>query len=52
VNVFEDTNLKDIDRLSQHYTNQPFPHRNRPRVSARIQISRWHCWGLSEQPGS
>lgn len=35
----------DIDRLSQHYQGQPYPDRERPRVSAWFEIERWHGWG-------
>jgi PPOX class probable F420-dependent enzyme len=41
----EDDDLTDIDRLSQHYTGQAYPRRERGRVSAWIEIDRWHGWG-------
>ncbi|GAA1420272.1 PPOX class F420-dependent oxidoreductase [Streptomyces thermospinosisporus] len=41
----DDEGLKDIDRLSTHYTGSPYPDRERPRVSARIEVERWHGWG-------
>lgn len=41
----DDTDLTDIDRLSQHYTGKPYPRRERGRVSALIEIDRWHGWG-------
>jgi hypothetical protein len=41
----EDPELTDIDRLSQHYRGRPYPNRERGRVSAWIQIDRWHGWG-------
>jgi PPOX class probable F420-dependent enzyme len=41
----EDDGLTDIDRLSQHYTGRPYPQRDRGRVSALIEIDRWHGWG-------
>lgn len=40
-----DDGLTDIDRLSTHYTGRPYPDRVRARVSARIDIERWHGWG-------
>jgi PPOX class probable F420-dependent enzyme len=50
----EDEGLADIDRLSQHYTGRAYPRRERRRVSAWIEIDRWHGWGAlkdSSQPG-
>ncbi|WP_349878076.1 PPOX class F420-dependent oxidoreductase [Micromonospora sp. HUAS YX12] len=41
----DDEGLADIDRISQHYTGRPYPRRDRPRVSAWIEIERWHGWG-------
>ena len=43
-----DDGLADIDRLSTHYTGRPYPNRDRPRVSAWIEIDRWHGWGAAE----
>lgn len=50
----EDTGLTDIDRLAEHYLGQQYPDRQRPRVSALIEVDRWHGWGSqkdSSQPG-
>ncbi|MFL4904312.1 PPOX class F420-dependent oxidoreductase [Streptomyces sp. MMS24-I2-30] len=50
----DDTDLADIDRLSRQYTGEPYPRRDRGRVSAWIEIDRWHGWGAlkeSSQPG-
>ncbi|MEU5366203.1 PPOX class F420-dependent oxidoreductase [Streptomyces sp. NPDC005925] len=41
----DDEDLTDIDRLSRHYTGHPYPDRVRPRVSAWIEVDRWHGWG-------
>ncbi|MCW2601496.1 MAG: family F420-dependent class oxidoreductase [Frankiales bacterium] len=48
VELVDDTDLTDIDRLSSHYTGQPYPTRDRGRVSARIQIERYHGWGAKK----
>ncbi|WP_410813774.1 PPOX class F420-dependent oxidoreductase [Micromonospora sp. 067-2] len=40
-----DEGLADIDRLSRHYTGNAYPRRERARVSAWIEIDRWHGWG-------
>ncbi len=41
----DDEDLSGIDRLSQHYTGKAYPQRDRGRVSAWIEIDRWHGWG-------
>lgn len=41
----EDKELADIDRLAVHYTGRPYPQRRRARVSAWIEVDRWHGWG-------
>ncbi|MCO1594497.1 PPOX class F420-dependent oxidoreductase [Micromonospora sp. RHAY321] len=49
-----DEGLADIDRLSRQYTGQAYPRRERGRVSAWIEIDRWHGWGAlkdSDQVG-
>ncbi|MDH6553373.1 PPOX class F420-dependent oxidoreductase [Streptomyces sp. SAI-041] len=43
--TYEDTDLADIDRLSTHYGGRPYPNRVRGRVSAWIEVERWHGWG-------
>lgn len=45
VDLRDDDGLADIDRLSRHYTGRPYPRRDRGRVSAVIEIDRWHGWG-------
>jgi PPOX class probable F420-dependent enzyme len=40
----DDEDLAGIDRLSEQYTGRPYPQRDRPRVSAWIEIDRWHGW--------
>ncbi len=41
----DDEGLTDIDRLSTHYTGKPYPDRVRARVTAWIEVERWHGWG-------
>lgn len=41
----DDEGLADIDRLSRHYRDADYPTRDRPRVSAWIEIDRAHTWG-------
>jgi len=46
VSLEEDPDLVDIDRLAMRYTGKPFRHRDARRVSAWIEIERWHSWDL------
>jgi PPOX class probable F420-dependent enzyme len=41
----DDPELVDIDRLSTHYTGRAYPNRERPRISALVEVERWHGWG-------
>ncbi|MER7404691.1 PPOX class F420-dependent oxidoreductase [Streptomyces sp. NPDC000070] len=43
--MYDDEGLADIDLLARHYTGKPYPNRVRPRVSAWIEVDRWHGWG-------
>lgn len=43
--LVDDPDLADIDRLSTHYTGQPYATRDRRRISAWIEIDHWHGWG-------
>jgi PPOX class probable F420-dependent enzyme len=47
VELLDDEGLTDIDRLSRHYTGDPYPTRDRGRVSAWIEIDTWHGWGAA-----
>jgi len=47
VEMHDDPDLVDIDRLSTHYTGRPYPNRERRRVSAWIEIDTWHGWGAA-----
>ncbi|MBE9375329.1 PPOX class F420-dependent oxidoreductase [Saccharopolyspora sp. HNM0983] len=50
----DDPGLADIDRLAHHYLGDRYPQRDRARVSALIEVDRWHGWGSlkdNEQPG-
>jgi PPOX class probable F420-dependent enzyme len=39
-----DRELEDIDRLARHYTGRPFRDRESRRVSAWVEVERWHAW--------
>lgn len=43
--LVDDPDLVDIDRLSVHYTGEPYRVRDRRRVSAWIEVVSWHGWG-------
>ncbi|WP_299536879.1 PPOX class F420-dependent oxidoreductase [uncultured Streptomyces sp.] len=45
VELRDDEGLADIDRISTHYTGHPYPDQVRARVTAVIEIDRWHGWG-------
>jgi PPOX class probable F420-dependent enzyme len=44
----EEDDLTDIDRLSRHYTGQPYSDRERGRVSAWIEVETYHSWAVNE----
>ena len=48
----DDEGLTDIDRLARRYTGEPFASREHKRVSAWIEVDRWHGWsGIGRLPG-
>ena len=34
-----------VDRIATHCTGRPYRVRDRPCVTARIEVDRWHGWG-------
>jgi PPOX class probable F420-dependent enzyme len=46
VSLEYDPDLVDIDRLARRYTGRPFRRRDAKRVSAWIDVERWHAWDL------
>ena len=42
--IVPDEGLRDIDRISRHYTGNPYRNRERARVSTHLTIERWHGW--------
>ena len=42
--IADDPDLADIDRLALRYTGRPFRTRDARRVSAWLEIDRWHAW--------
>lgn len=45
VAIVDDVDLRDIDRISRHYSGQPYADREHPRMTAYVEIDRWHAWG-------
>ncbi len=48
VSLETDPDCAAIDRLSRHYTGQPYSQRDRERVSAWIEVDWWHAWAVGE----
>lgn len=48
VELVDDPELTDIDRLARQYTGEAYPVRGRRRISAWIEVDRWHGWGAVE----
>lgn len=48
VEMKDDEGLVDIDRLSRHYGRGRYSNRESPRVSAWIEVERWHGWGAAK----
>jgi PPOX class probable F420-dependent enzyme len=44
VELVDDPELADIDRLSRHYGGEPFRDRESRRVSAWVEVESWHLW--------
>ncbi len=44
VEIYDDVDLADIDRLSVRYQGAPFGRRDRGRVSAWLRPDNWHGW--------
>ena len=47
VEMQNDHDLADIDRLAQRYTGEPYKTRDSARVTAWIEVERWHGWDAS-----
>lgn len=47
VEMADDPDLEDIDRLAVHYTGGRYRNRDNGRVSAWIEVDRWHGWGAA-----
>lgn len=45
VELRDDPDLADIDRLAQRYTGRPYYNRKRDSVTAIVRPTRWATWG-------
>ena len=52
VDLTDDSDLADIDRIAVHYIGIPYSNRSRGRVSGWIDIDFWHAWGPGATPAS
>ena len=52
VDLTDDNDLADIDRIAIHYIGHPYPNRSRGRVSGWIDTDFWHAWGPGAKPQS
>lgn len=50
VSIVDDEGLRDIDRIAQHYTGGPYADREHLRVTAHLEIDRWHACASSATP--
>jgi PPOX class probable F420-dependent enzyme len=44
VEIYDDKDLADIDRLSLRYTRNPYRNREDARVSAWVEVEGWYGW--------
>jgi hypothetical protein len=49
----DDPQFVEIDRISQHYLGEPYDERDKPVVTAIMEIERWNTYGaLGEMLGT
>jgi PPOX class probable F420-dependent enzyme len=46
VSIEEDADMEIIDRISRHYTGEPYAQRDRGRVAAWVEVETWHSWAV------
>jgi PPOX class probable F420-dependent enzyme len=46
VDLTDDPDLVDIDRIANHYIGIQYPDRERPRISGHIDVDTWTSWHL------
>ncbi|MBY6411890.1 PPOX class F420-dependent oxidoreductase [Rhodococcus sp. BP-252] len=45
ITLQDDPNLVDIDRISTHYTGEPYPVRDQARVTGYLEVDAYVGWG-------
>ena len=50
VEIRDDPDFADADRLSMRYLGEPYDRRDRPSVSVVVEVERWHTWGDPRSP--
>jgi PPOX class probable F420-dependent enzyme len=45
VEIREDSDLADIDALSDRYRGEPYEDRSYNGISVLVEVERWHTWG-------
>ncbi|MDX6697674.1 MAG: hypothetical protein QOE65_1071 [Solirubrobacteraceae bacterium] len=48
VEISDDDTLEGIDRLSRHYTGDPYARPDQKRVNAWIEVESWYGWATGE----
>lgn len=51
VDLHDDPDLADVDRIARHYTGEQYPVRDKGRVTVRIGVERWTAWGALRDAG-
>lgn len=46
VTLTDDTDQKDVDRITQHYTGRSWTQRSQHRISAWLDVESYHPWGF------
>jgi PPOX class probable F420-dependent enzyme len=44
--IADDPEREGADRLSRHYTSEPYPRRDQVRVNAWIEVESWYGWNM------
>ncbi len=45
VEIRDDLDFVDADRLSMRYLAEPYDRRDYPGVTVIVEVERWHTWG-------
>jgi PPOX class probable F420-dependent enzyme len=45
VEIRDDPEFADVDRLSQRYEGRPYAERDWQSITVLVEVERWHTWG-------